>query len=279
MHRALDVRLPAVYDAVAARRPREVLDVGPAGGEFARRLSELAPVTAIDARDHGWAPHPGVTWRVQRLDARAIAALGRFDAVVALSVLHHVRDWRGALRALRQVARETLLVEVPHPDERLTKPAARRELAALHQAVMAVACEELVSSPATRQPEEYERAIVRVPPLLAGRAVNGGGIHGRTQREHGDAFEHALGYRPFPGSLNVRVGHGVDLPGPAVEVDTGVKVFRAWPARVVGVDAPAHLLAYYREPPRGQRDVEVLAPVRLRDHLAPDQPVELEVLT
>lgn len=277
-HRAFDLRYPPIRAAVEHAAPRQILDVGPAGGGFARHLSDLAPVTAIDVRDHRWDPHPGVDWQVRRLDAATIADLGAFDVVIALSVLHHMSDWRESFRELRKAARRLLIVEVPHPDERLTTPAARRELGDLYAEVTRATIDTLAVSPSTRQPDEYTRQVQAVAPLIVGSVVDGGGYHGDTQNRIGETFERVLGYRPFPGSLNVRTDRPVELVNPYALVEDPDRdgwTFRLWPCRIRGVAVPCHLMTWRTTPDRPV--VEILAPIRLRDYLESD--VEIELLS
>ena len=277
-HRAFDIRYPEIRQTVERAQPRSILDIGPAGGGFARSLSDLAPVTAIDVRDHRWDPHPNVDWQVRALDADAIGKLPPYDVVLALSVLHHMSDWRDALREIRKLARRLVIVEVPHPDERLTTPAARNELGDLYAEVIRATIDTLAVSPSTRQPDEFSRLTQAVAPLIVGTVTDGGGYHAGTQQRIGDAFEQVLGYRPYPGSLNVRTDRILELVNPeaqVVDADRGGRIFRLWPCRLRGVPAPCHLMTWRTPPARPV--LEVLSPVRLRDHLDGDE-VEIEVL-
>lgn len=113
--------------------------------------------------------------------------------------------------------------------------------------------------------------------LLTGQAITGAGRHAETQALDPRAFEIALGYAPFPGSLNVRLDKPV-IPitwGPHTHVNARWR-FRAWEAKITGLDAPVHVLVW-RRPTKPQTVVELVSPVRLRDVLDADGRVELEV--
>lgn len=112
---------------------------------------------------------------------------------------------------------------------------------------------------------------------LVGAAVDGGGYHAGTQAEHGAAFAEALGWRPFPGSLNIELEDplpGADLPAPHTTVLARGRSYRLWRGRVAGYDGPAALMTY------ADRDVylklEILAPTRLRDVVSTRVVIELK---
>ena len=103
---------------------------------------------------------------------------------------------------------------------------------------------------------------------LSGRIFVGIGDQTRRQDLHPNLYLRACGYMPHLGSLNVKLGRPVDLadlgpPSSTITVE-GDRSF-LWRVRVAGVDAPAHLMVF-RTVPTVQL-VELLSPVRLRDHL------------
>lgn len=87
---------------------------------------------------------------------------------------------------------------------------------------------------------------------------------GTAARKFADADFETFGYLPFPGTLNLRVGEaekvmmraGRLVDGPVVNSHT-----RYLPCTVGGVPAHVHFAG-------GPKDVEVFAPVRLRDLFA-----------
>ena len=102
------------------------LDIGAHTGYFARRIAESFParVTAVDNYPGLVACH-GVEVISERLGAARLAQLPRHDVVLALSVLHHMADWREAL-PLMAACRSHLIIEVCHPSERWMRRAAAR---------------------------------------------------------------------------------------------------------------------------------------------------------
>lgn len=281
-HRAFEARWSAVARVLSdvGIAGGTVLDVGTLAGAFAKAAADElgATVDAYDVRDRGWPPHPGVSWNVLKLTPGVIRGLPRYDAVLALSVLHHMPRWAPALDALRRRARHVLIVEVPDPNERLTHADVRDQLPALAAAVEAVSFATIGATPATRQPGEFTRLLHVIPPLLTGTMVDGGGHHAANSARFADRFTDELGWTPYPGSLNVAVGHGTDLTTrPDFVVIGDRRRYRMWTARLPAVpDVPVALMAC-RAKPSG-RSVELLAPIRLRDVLDPELPVDVEVL-
>lgn len=131
------------YDAIAAQldgRGFSVLDLGAYAGYFSIRLAHEfdAQVTAVDdyptltERCRGWS---NITVIGRRLTATDIDELGRFDVVLALSVLHHMADWPNTLDVLAANSGR-LFVETPDPAETLPKAVAHcPELAAAVEAL------------------------------------------------------------------------------------------------------------------------------------------------
>jgi len=100
------------YVAQGAR----VLDFGAFTGYFAHRLADERDARCV-AVSPEILPHPKVETIRGRMDVDGIRALGQFDVVLALSVLHHLEPWEDYLDALVK-AGTTVIVEVPNPDER-----------------------------------------------------------------------------------------------------------------------------------------------------------------
>lgn len=117
--------------------PKHVLDFGALFGYFSIRLSEDYEANAVaidhnpllvDVVEANRAP-PRPNLRVQALNRKIatpeeIRALGKFDIVLVMSVLHHQVNWREMLDAFQDVALRYLFVEPPHPEEK-TRNAAR----------------------------------------------------------------------------------------------------------------------------------------------------------
>lgn len=122
------------YDAIRAelegRSGLRVLDLGAHEGYFALRLAEDldANVTAVDdwrglRRALAEAADPRVTGIYQRLTPESLAALGEFDVILCLSVLHHVPWWEQMLAQVQNQSK-LLICEVAVAHEVLPKAVA-----------------------------------------------------------------------------------------------------------------------------------------------------------
>lgn len=117
------------WDAIAAdldgMHGFRALDLGAYTGYFSQRLAiEFdANVTAVDNYRplvQAMQDIDGVHVIDRRLDHEDVAALGGFDVALALSVLHHMSDWRETLDVLLDNAGR-LYIEVPDSSEVLPK--------------------------------------------------------------------------------------------------------------------------------------------------------------
>lgn len=267
-------RYEAIRDVLATLdEPFTVLDLGAAQGYFAARAAEDfdCRVTAIDTDQRlADAASERVDVRIRRISARRLRGMGRRDVVLALSVLHHFAYWRQVLAQVR-ACRAWAVIEVPHPDERwMRHAAARRELRQLHDAVEAVATRRLgVFERTGRDGSVHGRPMFLVPGTvqrLAGEVFSGSGTNSRLMPQYSQGLEKHLGYRPVPGSLNLRMDHAVRLGAPALDW-TGRKGRRTrdyqfWPAWVGKVACHAMVPGNRGH---GPECLELVAPVRLRD--------------
>lgn len=117
-------RWQAIHAHLGDREGFTALDLGAYAGYFSLRLVEEhdADVVAVDnyagLREVG--THPQILVIDHRLDVNQVADLGAFDVGLALSVLHHITEWRQMLDVLTAHC-STLFVEVPNPTEVLPK--------------------------------------------------------------------------------------------------------------------------------------------------------------
>lgn len=264
--------LRGVLDRVA--EPFTLLDLGAYTGYFAVRAAEDydCRVTAVD--DHrplARAASDRVDVVTHRVDAGWLAARPRVDVVLALSVLHHMPDWR---RVLVEVAacRHTAVVEVPRPDETwMRRAAARREVGDIHDAVLAVGERIGESERVGRNGRAYARPIVAIPGRvrrLTGTVFGGSGSNSRRMRQFGTGLDRRLGYEPFWGSLNLRMPDALRLGAPWLDWvgrnGSRRRDYQFWRAWIGGL--PCHAMIPGRRG-HGPDCVEIVAPVRLRDHL------------
>lgn len=265
------------YGLIAATLPAAarftVLDVGAYTGYFATRIVEdfEATATAVDDYDGlAAASSDKVSIVPRRLSAHELRALPRHDVTVALSVLHHMKDWREALPLLL-ACRSHAVLEICDPRERwMRRAAARRQVAEQHQVVSSLPGAELLgTSPRTgRDGVTYQRPLYRLPGTirtLTGVAFAGSGWCSRNMPRYDVGLGALLGYEPFPGSLNVRLPepHALGKPWldwrPAARHDR--QLWRAW----VG-DLPCHAHVPGTRN-HGPDTLELVAPVKLRDRL------------
>lgn len=112
-----------------------VFDFGGFNGYFSRRLADDFDAVCTVADDNpGLKPYPGVSVINRRIAAGEIT--GRYDVVIAMSVLHHLEDWRDYLNALL-TAGTVVFIEVSNPKEVLPKAAAHQHAQAISRAVKA----------------------------------------------------------------------------------------------------------------------------------------------
>jgi SAM-dependent methyltransferase len=104
-----DDRLQVAFSAIAACRPRRVLEVGPGPGELSvRMMAELgAEVIAVDVSERmvELSRANGVDARVGDVQSLPFAD-GSFDTVVAAHMLYHVTDLDGGLAEIARVLTE-----------------------------------------------------------------------------------------------------------------------------------------------------------------------------
>lgn len=279
-YRSCADRWDAVQCAVEGlRRPFTVLDLGASAGYFSVRLTQDfgARCVAVERTDVVDAAEGRVAAVVKaNLDATAIHRQGTYDVVLALSFLHHQKNWRDVLSVLLRHTRSALIIETPHRDEKLRQAAARHELGAIEDALLAAGMDRIGSSPGV-----WDKTLRRGIWLLrrdgipvTGRVESGSGNNGRLLPRFSTTLADMLGYMPFPGSMNVRTPRAFRLGAYAMEYVDPARGkggrrggdYQIWHAQVDGYGGPCHV----QRPgvrSHGRDMLEVWAPVRIRDVL------------
>lgn len=260
------------------RRPFTVLDLGASAGYFSIRLTEElgARCVAVEASAEIKKAEGRVAAIVQqRVTPEDVRKLGTFDVVLGLSVLHHMKDWREMLKMLDRVTRSALFIETPHPNEKLKRALMRNELATLQSCVEGSGMSRIGTTPSVWD-SSLRRSMFakhRVGLPTEGFVFSGSGQNGFHLNRSQDELTEFLGYRPYPGSLNVRTKYAFRLGAYAAEfVDDRGKGgrrggdYQVWHACVQGWDGPAHVMRPGART-HGRYVLEVWAPVNLRDHL------------
>lgn len=119
-------RWSAIFDQIIIEQlgtDFRALDLGAYHGYFSQRLATQfrADVVAVDGYrplQTTMASFPSVTVIPERVTAAQLDSLGDFDLGLALSVLHHMPDWREVLDVLIERC-HVLFIEVPHRTETL----------------------------------------------------------------------------------------------------------------------------------------------------------------
>jgi SAM-dependent methyltransferase len=140
----LEVKRNFVVGSLAATRPRRTLDIGANTGEFSEMAASQGEVVAMDVDERSVAaiwtrararqlpilplvanfarPSPATGWRNREQDALFSRLESRFDLVLMLAVVHHLRVTEGVpmeaqFDAVSKITRSHLLVEfVPTTD-------------------------------------------------------------------------------------------------------------------------------------------------------------------
>jgi SAM-dependent methyltransferase len=257
--------------------PFTVLDIGANLGYFSQRLTEDFDcyVTAIDNNPDLWdVQSDRISIINRRVTSDDLRQLPRHDIVLALSVLHHFPDWPEVLWQVR-CCRKMAFVEVPAPNERWMKYAvARKELVSLHKEAKALADFDVGGFPRTgRDGVTYSRTMFgyygNLKPFT-GKVFAGSGNNSKSLARYGDAtLTRTLGYKPFPGSMNVHVGPLHALGPPIHQWSRGTgrnrRAYDIWPAWINGVAGHVIIPTAKKSHPG---TLECWAPMKLRDYFA-----------
>ena len=96
---------------------KSVLDVGGYDGRWAKKAIEEGAVSAIviDNREYRKYPWDDPSWadeeRIRFIDADLFEWDERADIVLCINVIYHLRNYKEALRKLRQLTTQTLIIK------------------------------------------------------------------------------------------------------------------------------------------------------------------------
>ena len=113
-------RLAAIIEYLGDTRGIKVLEFGALDGWFSQQLTEHLDAECTVVDDNPSLEGSRLNVINKRLTATEIRKLGKFDVVLALSVLHHVPQWKATLNALLNAA-PVAFIETAVPDETLPK--------------------------------------------------------------------------------------------------------------------------------------------------------------
>jgi hypothetical protein len=270
-------RYEAIREVLATiQQPFTLLDLGAYTGYFAVRAASDFDCRVIAIDDNPRLPEISssrITVINRRVAAADLRRLPHVDVVLALSVLHHLADWRSALADL-MARRCQIIAEVPHPDEDwMRRAAARRELRAIHDATHAAAARELgvFERTSPKDGRIWRRPMLQIqghPAPVTGIVFSGSGNNARSLRKYADdRLSAQLGYEPYPGSLNLRVD-ALDLGEPHVRWERKIgrnrRAYDAW--RAWYGDVAGHVMIPTAKK-QHQGTLEGWAPVNLRERL------------
>lgn len=261
---------------VGIPQPFTVLDLGANLGYFAQRLTEDFDcyVTAVDSEPGLLEAQDGrIEVIPRRFGLHDLRQLERHDVILGLSVLHHFVNWQEVLREL-QHCRHVCFLEIPHPSERWMRYAkARNELPQLHNAVSNASLSKIADFVRRgRDGKEYQRPMFYIQGNLStytGEIFSGSGSNSKSLTNFADdSLTALLGYKPFPGSMNMKVDSLEGL-GPAPlkwekRIRGGARrAYDIWPAWLNGL--ACHVIVPTAK--RAHKNcLEGWAPFKLRDH-------------
>ena len=212
-----------------------------------------------------------VIWHQDTLNSRDIATAarrfeipgGRFDIILAMSILHHLPDWAAAYWAVRG-ASKLAFIEVPNPlEQRHGRPSKLdHKLPSLDALVQG---EAIGTAPGWKSNHLRDIRLVSGgrPQGIPAWVMSGNGV---AQRNLPKLDSSVLGYVPVPGTLNLDTTSPIMPEEDPDIIPSHRGEYRVWPVRLNGI--PAHI---YRPPrARSWSHMEIVAPVQLRTVLAID---------
>lgn len=139
-----------------------ILDFGAYTGYFAHRLADQLGCSCVAVDNHtGLKSSPRVEVINEHLTPQQIRKLGKFDAVLCLSVLHHLPNWQAYLDAFRKS--DVVFVETSEPAEHLPKAAAHSDAATIKETVKKLATGILTHTPGFDKKHDRPLWVIGTP--------------------------------------------------------------------------------------------------------------------
>lgn len=263
------------FELLKIPEPFTVLDVGANEGYFCARLKESfdCHVTASDKERYmrSLVDDAHVDRWLTTMTALRLERSQRYDVVLGLSVLHHFRDWELAYHAMR-ACRRSAIIEVPAIDEQWMKMAKSRDsLPAISAAVSADGRLLGHTERTGRDGSVHQRPLYSVPGRVeqyTGTVFSGSGSCSRNMPRYDRGIEKLLGYRPFHGSLNLRMASEIDLGLPTWNwIGAKGRDRQLWRAWIDGYFCHAMIPG---DRGHGPDVIELIAPNKIRDKFLRD---------
>ena len=266
-------RYKLIYDALAERyRPGfTVLDIGASEGYFSIRLSEdlgarptmlekKAEIVSIASAQE----NPNIRAVTGRFDKKTLSRLGKFDVIIALSIVHHFPNWGAMIKQILLMG-DTIIIELPAQNERSTK---RADAASGMMEVLQWYQPKLIGETAGYAEEAKRRLwCVDFPSAPTGDNIVTGTVTGgrasstRQVKQYSAGFLHHAGTAVFPGTLNLRLDRQVHFKN-GLKIESAKGPYYLYHCNIEG------LAAYVVKPPLAKNragTLEIMASVPLRE--------------
>ena len=185
-----DIRSDAVALAMSELGPeRRVLDLGANDGWLSARLAGFGHrVVAVERNQRERRPVEltatgTIEWIEREISADELPTLGRFDVVIALSVLHHFPKPAEAWRNLHGMARQLAVVEIPDPRE-ARRPAKASAWSNLRESVLATPGADVVLTlPGWGRDTSRSLVVVEIANVESEPSSADSGAHGEARSD------------------------------------------------------------------------------------------------
>lgn len=272
----------ARYDLIAPLlqetfgRGFSVADVGGWDGYFAIRLHEDFDAVALNVDQRAVALEgTGIRHLQLVVTPQTVWQIGRHDAILCLSFLHHLEAWPAVYEALR-VQSDLLIVEIPHPDESggPVIDATQHRFRGIYDRVMADG--NVIGGSPPLGSKHLRRPIVAVHNVIRGTVESGTGRATTWMARQRPSAWNALGYMPKPGTLNIGLssdGRSWLVNTPSVKLP--VPIFPDY--HPVSLSANGQTVDGHGRLNKYRNTIELVAPVSLRNTLGVNDGAEIVV--